>query len=100
MPSFMVFALLGAPKLVTNVGFVPVRAREPLIIRENMNQSKGLLQTLAVSQALERIRFFGPDRAGWFLRAMIRVTFFGGSARRGQSRKQGGHGERREGTEK
>jgi hypothetical protein len=49
-------------------------------MRENMNQSKGLLQTLAVAQALERIRFFGPDRAGWFLWPVVQVTFFGGPA--------------------
>jgi hypothetical protein len=42
-----------------------------------MNQSKGLLQTMLRGQMLEPIRFFGPDRAGWFLRAMVRVTFFG-----------------------
>jgi hypothetical protein len=55
----------------------PFRAREPLIIPEKLNQSKGLLQTMVRCQMLEPIRFFGPDRAGWFLRAMVRVTFFG-----------------------
>src|SRR6185312_9716089 len=75
MPSFMIFALLGAP---TVGGIWPVRSRESLIMRENMNQSKGLLQTLAVPQALERTGFFGANPAGWFPWRVIRVTFFVG----------------------
>jgi hypothetical protein len=46
----------------------PFRARESDIIREKMNESKGLLQGLAVAQGLERTGFFGPDRAEWFRR--------------------------------
>jgi hypothetical protein len=52
--------LLGAPQ---NSEVVCVRAPEWNIIRENMNESKGLLQNLVLSQILERTAFFGPKRA-------------------------------------
>jgi len=70
-----VFALLGARVTWDVTSF---RARESLIIREKLNQSKGLLQNVLRCQMLEPIRFFGPNRAGWFLRGVIQVTFFGG----------------------
>src|SRR5690348_15457418 len=44
----------------------PARARESTIIREKMNESKGLLQTLVGVQTLERTGFFGPNPARRF----------------------------------
>src|SRR5260370_24753183 len=54
MPSFMMIALW--------VGTDSESARKTAIIPENPNESKGLLPSLVVGQALERTGFFAAKR--------------------------------------
>src|SRR5215469_15374383 len=59
MPSFMIVALWGGHEF-WNPG-LPCRP-ESMIIPEKPNQSKGLLQTLAIIQVPERTGFFAAKR--------------------------------------